>query len=436
MDKKRTYLDLNFKPDPEKYVLTTLFLDSISPLRDAADAIAAESSTGTWTNVGTMNDSIFDELSAKVYELNELTKVIKIAYPLALFETDNIPQVLADVGGNIFGMKEVRRLQLMDIELPSAFLKANPGPARGIQGIREYTGVGDRPLLGTIIKPKVGLPTKEHARVAYEAWVGGVDLVKDDENLTDQPFNPFDERIKHTLEAKVKAEQETGEKKIYAANISGHIMDMEHRAELIRQLGGECMMIDIMTVGYAGLQHMRMKNTGLIIHGHRAMHGAFTHIAGHGITMLVLAKLARMAGVDSLHTGTVIGKMEGNKKDVTEIDDFLKSEWGGLKTTLPVASGGLHPGHVAKLYKLLGKDVLINMGGGIHGHPDGTRAGAIAARQALEAAINGIPLEKYAKEKGHCELALALDKWGVFGEEKYTKPITYFSKYLHKPDTK
>lgn len=430
MANKRTYVDLDFKPDPNKYVLTILFLDSVSPLRDASDAIAAESSTGTWTDVGTMNDSIFDDLSAKVYEINEISKIIKIAYPLALFETDNIPQLLADVGGNIFGMKEVKRLQLIDIEFPSAFLQANPGPARGIQGFQEYTRTSDRPLLGTIIKPKVGLPTKEHAKVAYEAWMGGVDLVKDDENLSDQSFNPFDERIKYTLEAKAKAEAETGEKKIYAANISGHIDDMLHRSALIKHLGGECMMIDIMTVGWAGLQHMRRQNTGLFIQGHRAMHGALTHIRGHGITMMVIAKLARLAGVDSLHTGTVVGKMEGKKADVQEIDQFMRSEWGGIKPTLPVASGGLHPGHMEALYNILGNDVLINMGGGIHGHPEGTRAGATAARQAIEAVVAGKKLPEYAKT--HKELAAAIKKWGIHGEEKYTRPITYFSQYLHK----
>lgn len=428
MGQKWSYLAPGFNPDPGKYVLTTLYLDSISPLRDAADAIAAESSTGTWTEVGAMNEAIFEELSAKVYEINEVTKVIKIAYPLALFETDNIPQLLADVGGNIFGMKDVRQLQLMDIEFPLAFLRDNLGPAKGINGIREHCGISDRPLLGTIIKPKVGLGPKEHAKVAYEAWVGGVDLVKDDENLSDQKFNPFDERLKYTFEAKAKAEAETGEKKIYAANISGHIEDMEYRAEAIQKSGGECMMIDIITVGYAGLQHMRMKDTGLIIHGHRAMHGALTHGPRHGITMLVLAKLARLAGVDSLHTGTVIGKMEGTKKDVTEINDVLKAEWGNIKTTLPVASGGLHPGHVYELVKILGNDVLINMGGGIHGHPDGTRGGSVAARQALEAATNSISLSEYAKN--HVELKKALELWGEYGAEKYSKPITYFSRYL------
>ena len=169
-------------------------------------------------------------------------------------------------------------------------------------------------------------------------------------------------------------------------------------------------MIDILTAGFAAVCGMRNKNYGKMIHAHRAMHAAFTRSKQYGISMLVLAKLSRLAGVDSLHTGTVVGKMEGGKEEVTKIDNFLRAEWYGLKTVLPVASGGLHPGHLPDVVKILGNDLLINFGGGIHGHPEGTYKGAIAAAQAREAVSQGIRLDEYAKN--HFELAKALEKWG------------------------
>lgn len=426
----RSYLQVGSQPDPNTHVITTLYVESLIPLTDAADAIAAESSIGTWTSVSGMSDEIFDELGAKVFYLNEISKIIKIAYPIALFETDNIPQLFADVAGNIYGLKEIKKLRLIDVELPHAFLAANPGPSFGVEGYREHTGVSERPFLGTIIKPKVGLSPDCHAKTAYEAWLGGVDLVKDDENLTDQAFNPFKERVVKTLELKYQAEGKTGEKKIYAANISGRIEEMLERAEFIKERGGHCLMIDIVTVGFAGVQYIRRKMPDMIVHGHRAMHGAFDHDPDHGISMLVIAKIARLAGIDSLHTGTVIGKMHGGRQEVTSIDTFLRSDWGALRTTLPVASGGLHPGHVPELINILGSDVLMNMGGGIHGHPDGSRAGATAARQAIEAAMQKIPLKEYAKK--HTELKDAVDKWGVFGDETFSRPMTAISRYIEK----
>ena len=168
-------------------------------------------------------------------------------------------------------------------------------------------------------------------------------------------------------------------------------------------------MIDIITAGWGATQSLRHETLGLIIHGHRAMHAALTRNAHHGISMLVIAKLARLAGIDQLHTGTVVGKMEGDEGDVLAVNKFLLSDWYGLKPVLSIASGGLHPALVSELVRILGKDVIINFGGGIHGHPDGTLAGARAARQAVEAAMKKIPLRKYPEN--HEDLRVALEKW-------------------------
>jgi ribulose-bisphosphate carboxylase large chain len=298
------------------------------------------------------------------------------------------------------------------------------GPAYGINGIRKIMEIEDRPLLGTIIKPKVGLSPDEHAKVAFDAWVGGVDVVKDDENLSDQNFNPFEPRILKTLMMRKKAEDITGQKKVYVANITGKVRDMEERAKFVKVQGGRVAMMDIVTAGFSGVQHIRDQNYGLILHGHRAMHGAFTHSPKHGIAMLPLAKIARLAGIDQLHTGTVIGKMRGGAEEVGEINHCMRRKWHDIKSTLPIASGGVHPGLVPEMIRLIGKDVIINMGGGIHGHPDGIRSGAKAARQAVRAALKGVELREYSKDNS--ELAQALKKWGNYKGKKRKNPIVTY----------
>jgi len=166
----------------------------------------------------------------------------------------------------------------------------------------------------------------------------------------------------------------------------------------------------VVTVGFSALQSLRKLNLGLFIYAHRAMHSAFTRNEKHGISFLVLAKLLRLAGVDLLHAGTIVGKMEGERKPVLEVFKFLRSSWGNLKTVLPAASGGLHPGLIPELVKSFGVNFSMNFGGGIHGHPQGTLTGAIAARQALEATLKNIPLKNYARN--HLELKVVLEHWG------------------------
>ena len=196
---------------------------------------------------------------------------------------------------------------------------------------------------------------------------------------------------------------------------------MLKRAELVKDSGNEFVMIDVFISGFSAVQGFREENFPMAIHAHRAMHAAITRNPRHGITMLTLAKVYRLLGVDNLHIGTAVGKMEGSAKEVSGIreeiqldivperDDRFEQRWAGMKPVLAVASGGLHPGHVPAVVDILGKDIVIQAGGGVHGHPQGTRAGARAMRQALEAKMQGISLEEYAKD--HKELREALDKF-------------------------
>ena len=401
----------NYKPNKTTDLVCTFRIESRLPLDIAATIVATESSIGTWTGLTTLNKKIIKYLAPRIFFLDKKNKIAKIAYDLNLFEPGNIPQLLSSVAGNIFSVKEIEKLRLEDIDFPKNYAKKFLGPAFGIQGIRKYFGNRKHFLLGSIIKPKLGLTYKEHAEVAYEVWKNGVDIVKDDENLTSLSFNPFNKRVDAVMKLQALAEKETKKKKLHAFNITGLPDQMLERAKYVKKMGGKCIMIDIVSCGFGSIQFIRQRKLGLIIHGHRAGHSAFTRDPKHGISMLVLAKLARMAGIDQLHTGTVVGKMDGEKKEVLEINKAIKENFYGLKPVMPIASGGLYPGLLEKLHNILGDDVIVNLGGGIHGHPKGSEAGAIAAFQAREAIYKNISLLKYAGT--HKELAEALKKWGT-----------------------
>lgn len=417
------YVDLKYEPSKDDLVCAYYLEPAGISFEKACEHIAAESSIGTWTDLTTLTPETRERLQARVFETDEKAGTALIAYPLQLFELGSMPEILSSIAGNIFGMKAVKNLRLLDISFPMKMVKSFKGPRFGIPGVRDVLGVYDRPLVGTIVKPKVGLDCKDHARVAYEAWAGGMDIVKDDENLTSQAFNPFNKRVRETLKMRDRAERETGEKKVYMANVTAETLEMLKRAEHVKDCGGRYAMVDILTCGFSGLQTLRDADLGLVLHAHRAGHAMLTRNKRHGMTMLTLAKLCRLVGMDQLHIGTIVGKMEGGKQEVMDTeraiqdpfveghDGVLEQDWHGTKPTFPVSSGGLHPGHVPALVKYLGRDIIIQAGGGCHGHPDGSRAGATAMRQAVEATMEGTSLKEHAKD--HAELKKAISKWGT-----------------------
>jgi ribulose-bisphosphate carboxylase large chain len=303
----------------------------------------------------------------------------------------------------------VDNLRLEDIDFPKGMVKSFKGPEVGLDELRKITGIKGRPILGTIYKPKLGLNPKEMETLAYRVYSAGLDYTKDDENLTSMEFNRFEDRVSRVLGAADKIKSEQGRTVVYAANITAPSHEMLRRAQFVKDHGGKCIMIDIMTAGWSGLQYIREQNLGMIIHAHRAMHAAMTRNPKHGISMLAIAKAARLCGVTALHAGTVVGKMEGPKEEVEEIDKFLKSDFYGIKKVMPIASGGLHPRLVPELLKILGNDLVITFGGGLWGHPGGPESGVRAIRQSVDAFMQKAPLEQYAKT--HKELAEALREW-------------------------
>ncbi len=410
------FLDESYEPAADELVCTFRLVpgEGLSA-GEAAARVASESSNGTWAALSPESD--VREYSAVAFNIGEAREhghEVRIAYPEALFEAGSLSQILSCIAGNIMGMKAVETIRLLDCAWPESLVRSFPGPQYGASVRTELLDAGDRPAIATVPKPKVGLPTDEHAEVGYEAWIGGVDLLKDDENLTDQSFNPFESRVTESLAAAERAENETGERKEYLVNITAETDEMIRRAEFVADHGGSFVMVDIITAGWSALETVRRRteDLDLAIHAHRAMHAAFDRLPQHGVSMRCLAQFARLAGVDHLHTGTAgIGKLEN--EDTVGINEWLRSELYGLDPVLPVTSGGLHPGVVDQVFDAIGTDVMIQAGGGIHGHPGGTEAGSRALRAAIDAYIDGESLESRAETTP--ELATALEKWGTEG---------------------
>ena len=416
------FVDLSYRPSNKDLVaLFRVEPASGISMREAVGRVASESSIGTWTTLTTMTPEK-RRLMAKACEIKG--RWAKVAYPPELFEGGNMPQIFSSIAGNIFGMKALRNLRLEDVRWPANLIQSFKGPQLGIDGIRKIFGAKERPLTATVPKPKVGMNSEEHAHAGYEAWMGGIDLLKDDENLSSQPFNQFERRARLSFKMRDRAERETGERKSYLINVTAETREMLRRAKLVKELGGEYVMADILTVGWAGVQTLRdeCEELKLAIHAHRAFHSAFTRNPKHGMSMLVVAEAARLIGVDQLHIGAVIGKLETPREEVLALqegitsqrvrggENILPKDWDGTKPVFPVTSGGLHPGLIPELIDMLGRNVIIQAGGGIWGHPDGGRAGAAAVRQAIDAALEKVPLREYAKSKK--ELGRALAKWG------------------------
>ena len=376
---------------------------------EAAAAIAGESSTATWTVVWTDRLTACEKYRAKAYRVVPVPNspdqfFAYIAYDLDLFEGGSIANLTASIIGNVFGFKAVKALRLEDMRIPVAYLKTFQGPATGIVVERERLDKFGRPLLGATTKPKLGLSGRNYGRVVYEALKGGLDFVKDDENINSQPFMHWRDRFLYVMEAVNKAQAATGEVKGHYLNVTaGTMEEMYERAEFARDLGSNIIMIDLV-IGYTAIQSMAKwaRRNDMILHLHRAGNSTYSRQKNHGMNFRVICKWMRMAGVDHIHAGTVVGKLEGDPLMIAGFYDVLREDhvaenlehgiffdqdWASLKKVMPVASGGIHAGQMHQLIHYLGEDVILQFGGGTIGHPMGIQAGATANRVALEAMI-------------------------------------------------
>jgi len=407
---KMGYWDADYEPKDTDVIAVFRITpqDGVDPV-EAAAAVAGESSTATWTVVWTDRLTACEYYRAKAYRVDPVPGspgqyFAYIAYDLDLFEEGSIANLTASIIGNVFGFKPLKGLRLEDMRIPVAYLKTFPGPPTGIVVERERLDKFGRPLLGATTKPKLGLSAKNYGRVVYEALRGGLDFVKDDENINSQPFMHWRDRFLHCMEAVNKASAATGEVKGHYLNVTAATMeDMYERAEFAKELGSCIVMIDLV-IGYTAIQSMSKwaRRNDMILHLHRAGHGTYTRQKTHGVSFRVIAKWMRMAGVDHIHAGTVVGKLEGDPNVIKGIYSvcrdtytkknleqglFFDQDWAGLRKVMPVASGGIHAGQMHQLIGYLGEDVVLQFGGGTIGHPMGIQAGATANRVALEAII-------------------------------------------------
>ncbi len=439
------YWDSDYQPkDTDVLALFRLTpQDGVDPI-EAAAAVAGESSTATWTVVWTDRLTACDRYRAKAYRLEPVPNTpgqyfVYVAYDLSLFEEGSIANLTASVIGNVFGFKPLKALRLEDMRLPVAYVKTFTGPPTGIIVERERLDKFGRPLLGATTKPKLGLSGRNYGRVVYEGLKGGLDFMKDDENINSQPFMHWRDRYLFVMDAVNRASAATGEVKGSYLNVTaGTMEEMYRRATFAKELGSVIVMVDLV-VGWTAIQSMAnfCRQNDLILHMHRAGHSTYTRQKSHGVSFRVIAKWLRLAGVDHLHAGTAVGKLEGDPptvqgyynvcretKTATDLTRglFFEQDWAGLRKVMPVASGGIHAGQMHQLLDLFGDDVVLQFGGGTIGHTDGIQAGATANRVALEAMVlarnegrdikNEGPEILKAAAKWCGPLRAALDLWG------------------------
>jgi len=408
-----SYMALGEEIDKDAYVVCKYRVTTDLPMEKAAEAIAAEQSTGTWTGISTLNDEVFRNYAAKVTAIDG--DMVTIAFPEADFsiKVGAVPQILSVISGNLYGLSALKGVRLEDVEFPKGILRQYKGPKFGDAGLREILHRPEKPLVGTIVKPKIGLSPKDTAKYIYEAGSGGLTNGKDDETLVDQAFCPIEDRTKAVAEALDRLREE-GHYMVHAINISTNGQDVRELAEDAQKWGASQLMIDVLTCGYGAIQAVAEDpKIKVPIHVHRTMHAAMTKDPTNGISMRVIAKLVRMCGGDALHIGTLgVGKMEGAITEGKQNQLACQSDDVPYKKVMPVCSGGMYPGIVPAVIKAAGTNNLqIQAGGGVAGHPEGVRAGAMAMCQAVDSAFEGVDIEKYAET--HHELRLALDRWGT-----------------------
>ncbi|MDQ3165742.1 MAG: form I ribulose bisphosphate carboxylase large subunit [Actinomycetota bacterium] len=417
--------------------------EGVDPI-EAAAAVAGESSTATWTVVWTDRLTAHSHYQAKCYRLDEVPGrpgeyFAYVAYDIDLFEEGSIANLTSSIIGNVFGFKPLTALRLEDMRIPVAYVKTFQGPPHGIVMEREYLNKYGRPLLGATVKPKLGLSARNYGRVVYEACRGGLDFTKDDENINSQPFMRWRDRYLFGMEGVNKAIADTGEIKGHYFNVTAATLEeMYERAEFAKGMGSVVVMIDL-TIGFTAMQSMShwARRNGVLLHLHRAGHATYTRQKTHGVSFRVLAKWCRLIGVDHMHAGTVVGKLEGDPATTRGYYDtlredhiptnpgngiFFDQDWASLPGVMPVASGGIHAGQMHQLVSLFDDDVVLQFGGGTIGHPLGIAAGAESNRVALEAVVKARNEGKDLMKEGQdilrkagetCKpLEVALTTWG------------------------
>lgn len=399
-------------------IATYRSFDEKADFHKKALSIAVGLTVGSWTELpearkAEMEKHLGKVLSVEVFEPagEERYADIRIAYPDINFSRD-IPALLVTIFGKL---SMDGKIKLIDIEVSEEFGSAFPGPAFGLEGVRNLLGVHDRPLLMSIFKSVVGHDLSNLQDQFYKQALGGVDLIKDDEILFENPLTPLEKRVESCMEAAARAQQETGQKLLYAVNLTGPTSKLAEQARKAVAAGANALLFNVLAYGYDVLHELSKDSSiNVPIAAHPAMAGAFYPSPHYGISASVLlGKLMRLAGADLVLFPSPYGSVVMPREENLAVKDVLLAPSSTLRTSFPVPSAGIHPGLVPLILRDFGHDVVVNAGGGIHGHPMGTAAGGQAFRIAISAATQGIPLREAAAQPGNEALQAAIDAWGI-----------------------
>jgi ribulose-bisphosphate carboxylase large chain len=424
---------------PDRFT-ATYRIETAHPLEEAVEAMAGEQSSGTFIDVPGETASLRERHAARVESIDPVGTVDEPTLPgttppdgyedpeaddleyvraevTLSFPVENVghslENLMTTVAGNLFELRYFSGLRLLDIDLPASFVGAYPGPGFGIEGTREVLGVHDRPIVGTIVKPSVGLSPDSTAELVGEMVDAGIDFVKDDELIADPPYSPVEERVTAVMDA---IDEHTGsnEEVMYACNVTGDVDEMLERHDRVEAAGGNCIMVSLNSVGLAGVTKLA-RHSDLPIHGHRNGWGGLSRCPQLGFDYEAWQKFWRIAGVDHLHVNGIRNKFcEPDASVISSARECQTPIASEDDVAMPVFSSGQWAGQAADTYEALGNtDLMYLAGGGIQGHPDGPGAGVTAIKQGWAAALEGIPLEEYAHE--HEELRRAIE---VFGEDE------------------
>lgn len=417
-------------------IIAEYLVETPRTLAAAAESMAGEQSTGTFTRVPGETDELRERYAARVESVDELPPVAAPSLPGAALpagQTEfqrgrvrisfslenmgpNLPVILSTVAGNLFELRYLSGLRLLDLEFPAALASDFPGPQFGVAGTRRLTSVYDRPIIGTIVKPSIGLTPAQTAGLVRTLGEAGVDFVKDDELMANPPHSPLAERVEAVMQVVNELADRTGRKVMVAFNISDQLDRMLEHHDTVLAAGGSCVMVSLNSVGLAAVDFLR-RRASLPIHGHRNGWGMFTRHPALGMEFTAYQKLWRLAGVDQIHVNGLKNKFcEADESVVRSIKACLTPMMGGY-TVMPVVSSGQWGGQAPETYRQTNTlDLMYLAGGGILAHPGGPAAGVLALRQAWEAAAAGVSLADFARE--HPELAQSLEFYGQLEHAK------------------
>ncbi|MDX2137511.1 MAG: ribulose-bisphosphate carboxylase large subunit family protein [Chloroflexota bacterium] len=414
-------------------IFATYHIETAHPLEQAAAIMAGEQSAGTFVKVPGETPELLEQHGARVERITELDSTdvpalpgsrppkgspapryqraeVVLSFPFANIGT-SLTACMTAVSGNLYELSPFSGLRLLDVEFPPAFIAAHPGPAFGVEGTRRLTGVRSGPMLGTIIKPSVGLSPTQTAALVQTLCDAGLDFIKDDELQSNAPHSPLTERVQAVMGVINAFAERTGKRVMYAFNVTGDLDTIKRGHDTVLAHGGTCIMVNLIPVGLTAVEWLR-RNSQLPIHGHRAGWGALSRHLSLGWEYRAFQKFFRLAGVDHLHVNGLRNKFcESDESVMTAARACLTPMAGGY-TALPVFSSGQWAGQAPDTYAALGStDLLYLAGGGIMAHPDGPAAGVASLREAWDAALSGISLDEYART--HPALRGALEMYGA-----------------------